>query len=110
MGLLDGFRKKRLPTTGQTVEQYSRQLEKSIDSLHGEGTAQRLLTDKVFQALALAGGWQSSVGTLERAIKKFENALNETLPNWRNMTAEEIAATPQGRAAAAAAAAVIATR
>jgi hypothetical protein len=99
---------KKPPTTEQAVEQYSRQLDKSIDSLYGEGIAQRLQTDKVFQALALAGGWQSSGKSLERAVKEFEKALNDTLPNWPNMTAQEIADTPQGRAAAAAA--VITTR
>ena len=58
-------------------------------------------TDKLFKALALAGGWQSSGKTLEQAIQQFGKVLNRTLPNWRDMTVEEIADTPQGKAAAA---------
>jgi hypothetical protein len=60
-----------------------------------------LVNDKIFQALALSGGMQSSGKTLERAVERFEKVLNKTLPNWRDMTAEEIADTPQGKAGAA---------
>ncbi len=60
-----------------------------------------LVNDKIFQALALSGGMQSSGKTLERAVERFEKVLNKTLPNWRDMTTEEIAKTPQGRKAAA---------
>jgi len=83
---------------GYQARFYGDDLAKQVIKDGGQALGQRgNFLKKIARFIPAAG----EAGEQAPRMARFEKTLNKTLPGWKKMSAEQIAATPQGRAAAA---------
>ncbi len=81
---------------GKNPKQVAREVGASGGQVVGDKKGIRRVISGVVNAIPKAG----EAGEQAPRMAFFRRELNKNLPNWKNMTAEEIAATSQGRKAA----------